>query len=220
MNVQRFLLALLVATCLCTQLGGGCSSSGGGSGGDWETGGSSGGGNRIPSRAEIVAEGVGRLTFDAPDPGRVYIYDARDRTVVYEARLQRGDQVVLIPDSNRVNINGKKVFDNSSIEKKHTHRLYWMRDGSSDNGQLPKELRSAERVAYGRGDLQYRAPRDGKIFVWDASDRDIVYRSDINKKQTLQVSPRNNTIQIEGMMSKSSSYRLNPKHDYEIYFKK
>jgi len=216
MRVHRLLTTILLAAALSTQLGGGCSIDGGGS----SNSGSSGGGGNIPSRAEIVSEGTGRLSYEAPYPGRCYIYDVREREVVYNARLQRGDEIVLIPDSNRVNINGKKVLDNSSINKKHTHRLYWLRDGGGDNGDLPRELRDANRVAYGRGDLQYRAPHNGRVWLWDASSGEIVYHSDINKHQTLQVSPRNNTIQIEGMLSRSSGYRLNQKHDYEIYYKR
>jgi hypothetical protein len=235
-SITKLLMAILAMLLLSTQFGNGCVSdggdddyyddrpgSGGGSGGSG--GGWSGGGQNIPSRAAIVAEGKGTLRYRAEDDGRVYLFDADRRVVIDDRNLNRGREYIISPTDGKIWIDDNRLRT-YEFNRGNEHRIYFLADRGSGSGggggrppALPSELRDADRVAYGRGDLSHIARHGGKVWVYDATDGQIVYRSDVRRDDRLSVSPERNRITLREANSRSS-FRLNPRNDYAIYFQR
>lgn len=225
----RFLALILAALALATQFGNGCVSDGGGddgyndrpgSGGGW-----GGGGTEIPGRADIVAEGRGTLRYRAPEDGRVWLFDADRRFVIDDRRLNPGREYIVSPSDGKVWIDNDRVRT-YSFERGHEIRIYYLADrgsGGSGGGNrpppLPPELDDASRVAFGRGDLSYVARDRGRVWVYDATDGRVVYRGDLLRNDRILVSPERNYISLREAESRGS-FRMNPRHDHAIYFKR
>jgi hypothetical protein len=74
----------------------------------------------------------------------------------------------------------------------------------------------------GREDLSFRAEDDGRVWVWDATHDQIVFRADMNRGDRLLVSPEEDfiTLDIAGRHGARATYDLSPKHEYEVYFRR
>ena len=81
----------------------------------------------IPRDARLVAEGKGTLEYQAPRDGRVYLYDPKLDKLIYSGALYRDEVFTVEPERNRVRVDGKTVKD-KIMKKKHSHRLYFLRD--------------------------------------------------------------------------------------------
>jgi hypothetical protein len=233
---------LLVMNLALALQGGDCGVSGGGSyyednrrppSGNWGGGGWAQ--NRppygIPANARMVRETRGRFDWQAPRDGRFFLYDAREREVMMQHPVRRGQLVVVKPDRDSVDIENREVWK-QNLRRNNVHQLWfdaadgWGGSGGSGggggggwSGSLPPELRDAQRVAYGRGDISYTARRDGKVWVWDATRGEIKYRGELRRDDRLIVSPERDYISLrEGERRAAGGFGLNPRHDHEIYF--
>jgi len=86
----------------------------------------------IPYDARRVSEGAGQLQFRAGSTGRIWVYDVRNRKVIYSNELLDGDYLTLSTADDRVYINDRTV---SKIDLKddRIHRLYF--DGRRASGE-------------------------------------------------------------------------------------
>lgn len=93
---------------------------------------------------------------------------------------------------------------------------------SGDSGRHEdRELsvpKKAEIVAEGRGDLSYKARRDGVIYVYDYDDTATLFRQRIREGQRLTVSPEQNAATLDG--KKVYDQDLKKKHIHRLYFEK
>ncbi len=80
---------------------------------------------------------------------------------------------------------------------------------------VPKK---AEIVAEGRGDLSYKARRDGVIYVYDYDDTATLFRQRIREGQRLTISPEQNRATLDG--KKVYDEDLKKKHIHRLYFEK
>lgn len=238
----------LFGLCLigATQLGNGCTSDGGGGGYDDDyynrprpdyggrpdydrpnSGRPDYGDRDIPRDARIVAEGRDEvLQYRAPSSGRIWLTDADRRTLIDERAIQRGEEYIISTKHGKIWINKDRVRD-VDFNGRNIHRIYFRsRDneggssgGGGGNWRPPSEMRDSERVAYGRGDLSYEAPRDGRVWVVDRTRGEIVYRGDVRRSERVRVSPREDYISLSTERKRGSS-GLNPNHDYEIYYQR
>lgn len=80
----------------------------------------------MPRDARPAEFGTGNLRFTAPSDGRVWLRDAEASTVIYTARIYRGDELFVEPAANRISVNGRKVLD-QDLKKDHKHQLYFDR---------------------------------------------------------------------------------------------
>jgi len=242
-GLLRIMIAMSACFMLATQLGNGCATTGGGG---WDDGydrpqrppdwNDDYDGPRIPSDARIVAEGRGIIRYRVPEDGRVWLYNATRRRTIADFRVPRGREFIVSPKDGRAWIDDQRVL-NYDFDRDHTHRIYYLSDrggggwgGSGGSGgggwggsggSLPSELRDADRVAYGRGDLSFNARDNGRVWVYDRTDRRIVYSSDVRRGDRVIVSPEDDYITIsEARQRGGSQFRLNPRHDYEVYFKR
>jgi hypothetical protein len=168
--------------------------------------------------ARLVTDGFGDIEWRARRDGRVWVYDVGEREVVWRGDIRTDQRIRVRPERDRIEIDDRTVFD-QNLERRNAHGVYFLNNPGGDGGGLPSELRDAERVAFGRGDLSYVARNGGRVWVYDATDAAIVYRSDVRRDDRIVVSPERNTISLREAGARGS-FRLNPRHDYAIYFER
>lgn len=82
----------------------------------------------IPSDARRVTTGEGReLFFEAEERGTLYVYDADDRRVVFSGPLYPGENFMMDPGADRVEVNGKQAAD-FNLRAGHRYEVYFDRD--------------------------------------------------------------------------------------------
>jgi hypothetical protein len=174
----------------------------------------------VPDNARRVKDGTGTLRFTANDDGRVYIVDLDDNSLVSEQRVRDGNRLEVMPGDDRIMLDGRVVYDHD-LKRDNRHAIYFLseddRDRDSGSMDLPRDLRDADRVASGRGDLTFLADDDGRVYVWDRTDRKIVYESKIRDGDRLVVSPDSDLITNSGSDARIRN-KLDRDHSYEIYF--
>jgi hypothetical protein len=222
--MRSILLFALISVALITQIGASCASTGttptrGDDTNDLDSSVS------IPRDARKVAEGTGALSYSARSDGRVYLYDIDDRTVVDNRTLRRDERYSANPDQNRIQIDNKKVSD-QDLKRKHNHRIYFLSDDRRDRNErddrdtldADRLPRSAKSVATGTGQVSYRAPSRGRIYVYDADSERVLMSREIHDGQTILVDPDQDRVLIDG--KKVYDNNLERKHTHRIYFEK
>jgi hypothetical protein len=76
----------------------------------------------------------------------------------------------------------------------------------------------ADRVASGEGPIDYRAQRNGDIWVYDANTKKMVYTGPVNDGDRVRVNTGSNQILVGGRTV--SERPLAGDHKYEIYFRR
>jgi hypothetical protein len=74
--------------------------------------------------AVVVEEGAGRLSHEPNANGRVWVYDADDDRLVYEGRVNRGDDFIVDARENRISLNGQRQTERD-LRSNHMHRIYF-----------------------------------------------------------------------------------------------
>jgi len=92
-------------------------------------------------------------------------------------------------------------------------------NNNNDANGKPLVPRTARQVAEGRGDLSYKATRDGFAYVIDFHDKKLEFEGPINKDETLTIAPYRNQIEIDGKKVKRVA-DLNNKHVHRIFFER
>ena len=76
----------------------------------------------------------------------------------------------------------------------------------------------ADRVASGDGPIDYRAQRNGDIWVYDADAKKMIYTGPVNDGDRVRVNTETNQILVGGRTVSERSLAGN--HKYEIYFRR
>lgn len=76
----------------------------------------------------------------------------------------------------------------------------------------------ADRVASGEGPIDYRAQRDGDIWVYDADTHKMIYTGPVRDGDRVRVNTEANQILVGGRTV--SERPLAGNHKYEIYFRR
>jgi hypothetical protein len=172
----------------------------------------------IPSNARKVAEGRGALSYRATSNGRVYLYDATDRQVLFTDDLLEGDSLVMDATEDSVSINGRQARK-VRLSSENTHRLYFdgrrtsSRDdrdtrNSDDRDRLDRDTRDVSRpvpddaaiVAEARAgrELSFKAPDNGRAYLYSVTDSKLVETYTVRRGQRLTVSPADGLVAIDG----------------------
>jgi hypothetical protein len=85
--------------------------------------------------------------------------------------------------------------------------------------EQPLIPRTAGLRAEGRGDLSFKAPRDGFVYVLDSRDKKLVYEGPMDENETLLIAPYRNVIEIDGRRVKRVK-DLDNKHIHKIFFER
>jgi hypothetical protein len=80
--------------------------------------------SRVPSSAEVVAEGRGRdLSYKADDDGRVYLYDASNNQLVNSWDVKSGQRLTVSPDNNAISLEGRAISSSTKLNSRTSYRL-------------------------------------------------------------------------------------------------
>jgi hypothetical protein len=95
---------------------------------------------RIPARGNIVTQGVGQLSFRAPGPGLVSVYDVNMDSIVNSSAVEAGSVVSLNPVAGNITVTdssraGTQIV-NSGVSKSHHYEMWFIPQERSDQGVL------------------------------------------------------------------------------------
>src|SRR5437879_13927717 len=79
----------------------------------------------IPRRGEVVAQGTGQLSFRAPEPGLVSVYDVNTDSIIHSSAVTRGSVIALNPQAGNITVTdpdpaGTEIV-HTRVEKSHPH---------------------------------------------------------------------------------------------------
>ena len=83
--------------------------------------------DRVPRGAVRVADGGGKLTWQARDDGRLIIYDENDDRVVLERPIRNRQEVLVDPEKDLIEVDGRRAYDGNLV-KDHSHRIYFQKE--------------------------------------------------------------------------------------------
>ncbi len=171
----------------------------------------------IPSSADRVAEGYGRLEHRAERDGTAWIANDSRGYVVVSRRVNRGDLIEVMPDRNRVEIDGRNAFD-QDMESGARHAIFlsgvWDSGSSHEPyGEIPRRARS---MATGTGRIEWRADESGRIWIGDDKRENVVISEAVRRGDSVEVIPGSNQVKINGRVVFDQN--MESKHQHSIFF--
>jgi len=84
----------------------------------------------IQPRGDVVAQGTGQLSFRAPGPGLVSVYDVNDNSVISSSAVDSGSVVSLNPAAGNITVTdvshaGTQVV-HTGINKSHQYEMWFI----------------------------------------------------------------------------------------------
>lgn len=83
-------------------------------------------GANVPVTAEMMAEGNGSVSAQAPHDGTVYVYDSVSSQLVYSGPVARGATVAVDRPNDQITVDGKVVQDKTP-NIAYNHRIFFDR---------------------------------------------------------------------------------------------
>jgi hypothetical protein len=194
--------------------------------------------DRIPQRADIVAEGRGELTFKADADGELFVQDLKDERTILQRRITRGQRVTVFPDDNRIRLDDDTV-SKSDLKREHTHRIYLLRDRRfEDNDRDRSEDRDrvndrtidrrpgrdveplpsgAQLMGEGRNrEIDFIPSVNGKAYIYDETERRVVAVVDVRAKKRFVFSPGADRASVDGKRVLDDDF--DTRVHYRVYF--
>jgi hypothetical protein len=173
----------------------------------------------IPNSARRVADGYGQLRYRADRDTTVWVANDSRGFVVVSQHVRRGDEIEVVPDRNRVEIDGRTVYDRD-MESGARHAIFLGDSNSWDNwneqepyGEIPRRARS---MATGTGRIQWRADSTGRIWVGNDRDKRVVIAEDVRSGDLIEVIPNQNEVKRNGRVIYSQN--MESKRQHSIFF--
>ena len=90
----------------------------------------------VPRRGEVVAQGTGMLSFRAPGPGLVSVYDLNTNSVVESTAVGERSVVLVNPQAGNITVsdadrNGTQIV-HTDINKSHRYEMWFIPRSSMD----------------------------------------------------------------------------------------
>jgi hypothetical protein len=99
----------------------------------------------VPGDAIEVSAGSRALSYRAPSDGRIWVIDSDDdNKVIYSGKIDRGDEIRVDMDRNRISLDGDTVFE-KDLRSGNQHRIYFDPDGDAERRVIVKERTVIER---------------------------------------------------------------------------
>ena len=94
----------------------------------------------IPSRGDVVAQGTGQLSFRAPGPGLVSVYDVNDNSIVNTSAVDGGSVVSINPTAMNITVTdasraGTQIV-NTGVNKSHRYEMWFIPQRMVEEGAL------------------------------------------------------------------------------------
>src|SRR4051812_34445358 len=81
----------------------------------------------VPKDAVMVAQGAGPLGLKAPESGIAFITDRSADKVIYNSPVKYSDLLLFDPKAKRILLNGRVVKEDTGLDAKEVHRLYFLK---------------------------------------------------------------------------------------------
>jgi hypothetical protein len=81
----------------------------------------------VPASASVVGEGRNRLEYTAAEDGEIWIANSDRNSLEYGGRVVRGEQVVIDPDKDILDVGSRTVMAKPKDIPADNHRIYFMR---------------------------------------------------------------------------------------------
>lgn len=88
----------------------------------------------VPEKAKVVAEGMGKLSYTAPEYGTVFAVDVSETVKIKDATFPHAlgswlarpeDTVVFDPGTGRIGVAGTDGVKIKKVDPTHRHQLRW-----------------------------------------------------------------------------------------------
>ncbi len=84
----------------------------------------------IPRRGETVAQGIGALSFRAPDRGLVSVFDVNSNSIIHSSAVGAGSVLALNPQAGNITVTdadraGTQIV-HSGLNKSHRYELWFI----------------------------------------------------------------------------------------------
>jgi len=84
----------------------------------------------IPHRGEVVAQGSGELSFRAPGPGLVSVYDVSTDSIIHSSAVVRGSVIAINPQAGSITVtdadrSGTQIV-HTGVNKSHRYELWFI----------------------------------------------------------------------------------------------
>jgi hypothetical protein len=86
--------------------------------------------NPIPRRGDVVAEGVGVLSFRAPGQGLLSVYDINSNSVIHSSAVKEGSLVSLNPQAGTISVTdadraGTQIV-HTGLSRSHRYEMWFI----------------------------------------------------------------------------------------------
>jgi len=93
----------------------------------------------VASDATRVESGSGQtMSWKASRDGMVYVYDVDNDRMAYSGRIRSGDQIVVNPDTNRINVGDQRV-SNRDLAARSRYEIFFSDSAGSSGGNRPSD---------------------------------------------------------------------------------
>lgn len=171
------------------------------------------GNNRV-----VVAEGTGRVAWNADQNGNVYIYDSGENRLVFNTEVRRGEQVAIEPWRDRILINDREVFQ-QPLRRDARHEIVFdafRNPGPPGRGRGPVSnypwYREGIVITEGDDRLAWNADQNGNVYVYDYGEDKLVWNGPIQRGQRIEVLPAQDRVTINDREVYRGNLRRNAKH--------
>lgn len=176
----------------------------------------------------VITEGDDRLGWNCDQSGQVYVYDYGEDKLVWNGPIQRGQRIEVIPGQDRITIDGRNVY-NQNLRKNARHQIVLVRLPGDRGGRggrggevapvIPDPIpNGARRMAEGTGNISIgEVPGDGRVFVYDETDKHMLYDTQIEKNNSFQIFPNDDYVNLNS--KKRADVRFVRGHRHSLYFR-
>jgi hypothetical protein len=171
---------------------------------------------RIPQTAELAAIGFGRLTYEAPRSGTIWVANTTRNYEIISQRVKRGDTLEVIPQRDRIELDDKPL-STSNLESNDEHAIFFRptnwSTGPKPYGDIP---RTSDNVATGFGEIAWHAEAAGTIWIGDDRSKRMILSSPVKADDLIEIDASEDRIKLNGRVI----YRQNleSKHSHSIFF--
>lgn len=181
--------------------------------------------NDIPRGTEVVLRGTGRQTYPLTHDGEIWISDRNKDTVVFHKRLFKGDEVTIDPNRDRIYVNGETV-SREPLKDGHTYAFHLLdshsnhhhtttNNNNSSSGK-PSVLAGTRKLTSGRGELSHTFESSGTFYIYDPSNKKVVYFNTVNNRDQLTLLASENLITLN---RSKRSIKLKEDQTYELWYR-
>ena len=95
--------------------------------------------NPVPRRGEVVAQGIGVLSFRAPGQGLLSVYDVNSNSVIHSSAVKEGSVVSLNPQAGNITVTdadraGTQIV-HTGVSRSHRYEMWFIAShGSAGTG--------------------------------------------------------------------------------------